>query len=165
MADWRLMPWLHQLAIVKVVEQRGFLSSKEDPNLFRNMSDAELTRSLNLWRPCRGSVPEDLIESDRVEAAVIEKFGTLLTVAGSLAEQYWFHKKTPAPLSLNTRVLVQPGFEQGTAFLAWDTQRQRVLLEDCQKAWDFHFHCLAAISNQVVMWAGTMLDKTEQSGT
>lgn len=113
------------------------------------LTDEALSECFNLLRPVDGCVPFEEGEED-LRRAIRKKYAAVYSVARDLAEAALSGKGYQRPEHFNLCLVIEPDDEDSTQVVILDYQRPAYYLHEQVKPWNFHFHSLAEIAEEVL---------------
>lgn len=131
------------------------------PLALESLNNALLDEIFNLFKPCRGCVPEDQVDEDLLNTIRL-KFAAVYQVGVELAEAELKSRTPPAAGRFGFHAVIQPSYEDATQVVIVDYDRPVCYLRESAKAWQFHFATLAELADEVIRVRDHLVSQVQQ---
>jgi hypothetical protein len=116
--------------------------------LLESLNDELLAEVFNLFKPCRGCVPEEEADENLLPT-IRRKFAAVYQVGMELAEGELKAQTPESAKRCSFHAVIQPSYEDATQVVIVDYDRPICYLRESAKAWQFHFATLAELADEV----------------
>jgi hypothetical protein len=122
------------------------------------ITDEDLSMALNIMRVGQGSVPDEEIDTDLLQA-VRRKFAAVYQTAMELAEAQLKKQGLKDRQDFNFCLVIEPSYEDATHIAVVDYDRPTCYLLEWSKAWHFCFENLAELADAVLTAKAAMVGR------
>ena len=125
------------------------------------ISDEELSSSLNLMKTTEGCIPQEEIDGD-VVAPIRRKFAAVYGTAMELAEAELEKKGLKDRKDFNFCLVIEASYEDTTHVAVVDYDKPICYLHEWDKAWHFQFGNLADLARAVLAAKTALVNKVAE---